>query len=85
MRAAKLWYKHLCDALVGKMGFHKSKIESCLYFRNGLILVFYVNDGIIVSHDDGQVDHAFINALVRACQFDLGVEEDYVGRIPTRS
>jgi hypothetical protein len=77
VRAAKLWYKHLSDALVSKMGFHKSMIDSCLYYRDGLIFVFYVDDGIIVSHDESQIN-AFITEL-RACKFDLGVEEDYAG------
>ena len=77
VRAAKLWYKHLSDALVNKMGFHKSAIDSCLYYRDGLIFVFYVDDGIIVCHDDRQIN-AFIDEL-RACKFDLGVEEDYAG------
>jgi hypothetical protein len=77
VRAAKLWYKHLSDALVSKMGFRKSVIDSCLYYRDGLIFVFYVDDGIIVSHDDRQIN-AFIDEL-RACSFDLGVEEDYAG------
>ena len=77
VRAAKLWYKHLSDALTTKMGFQKSSIDSCLYYRNGLIFVFYVDDGIIVSHDDRQIN-AFIEEL-RACKFDLGVEEDYAG------
>ena len=77
VRAAKLWYKHLSSALVNKMGFTKSTIDSCLYFRDQLVFVFYVDDGIIVSRDDTQAQ-LFINEL-RACHFDLGVEEDYAG------
>ena len=77
IRAAKLWYKHLSNALISKMGFTKSTIDSCLYFRNDLVFVFYVDDGIIVSRDDAQAK-LFIDEL-RACHFDLGVEEDYAG------
>ena len=77
VRAAKLWYKHLSEALVSQMGLTKSSIDSCLYFRDGLVFVFYVDDGIIISHDDAQTQR-FIEEL-RACRFELGVEEDYAG------
>ncbi len=77
VRAAKLWYKHLSQALVSKMGFTKSSIDSCLYFCDGLVFVFYVDDGIIVSHD-GKKTQEFIDEL-RTCCFDLGVEADYAG------
>ena len=77
IRAAKLWYKHLSSALVSKMGFTKSTIDSCLYFRDNLVFVFYVDDGIIVSVNETQTGD-FI-AELRACRFDLGVEDDYAG------
>jgi hypothetical protein len=52
VHAARLWHKHLIAALLTKLGFVKSTIDSCLYFRNGLIFVFYVDDGIIISLTD---------------------------------
>ncbi|KAI2489482.1 hypothetical protein MHU86_25099 [Fragilaria crotonensis] len=77
IRAAKLWYQHLSAALVDKLGFQRSTIDSCLYFRDGLVFAFYVDDGIIVSSDDDKILH-FIDQL-RECRFDLGVEDDYAG------
>ena len=77
IRAAKLWYLHLSAALTSKLGFQRSIIDSCLYFRDGLIFAFYVDDGIIVSADENKIT-TFI-AELRECQFDLGVEDDYAG------
>ena len=77
VRAAKLWYKHLSAALVDKLGFQRSSIDSCLYFRDNLVFAFYVDDGIIISNEDDKV-LAFI-AELRECRFDLGVEDDYAG------
>ena len=77
IRAAKLWYKHLSSALVDKMGFRKSSIDSCLFLRDALIFAFYVDDGIIVSSND-QLIVAFIDEL-RECRINLGVEDDYAG------
>lgn len=77
VRAARLWYKHLTMALLTKMGFVKSTIDSCLYVRDSLIFVFYVDDGIIISLDDDMILR-FI-AELRECKFDLGIEADYAG------
>jgi hypothetical protein len=67
--AARLWYKHLSAALVSKMGFTKSSIDSCLYLRDDLVFVFYVDDGIIVRLDDEKIQN-FI-AELRKWSFDL--------------
>jgi transposase InsO family protein len=77
IRAAKLWYQYLCDALVKKLGFHRSSIDPCLFIRHGLIFAFYVDDGIILSAR--QADSlAFVQEL-RQAGFDLGIEADYAG------
>ncbi|KAI2489167.1 hypothetical protein MHU86_25425 [Fragilaria crotonensis] len=77
IRAAKLWYQHLSAALVDKLGFQLTTIDSYLYFRDGLVFALYVDDGIIVSSDDNKI-LTFIDQL-RECCFDLGVEDDYAG------
>ena len=77
VHAANLWYKHLSAALVEKMGLTWSTIDSCLYFRDGLVFASYVDDGIIVARDVEHIN-AFIEEL-RAFDFDLGIEDDYAG------
>ncbi|KAI2510177.1 hypothetical protein MHU86_4209 [Fragilaria crotonensis] len=77
VRAARLWYKHLTMALLTKLGFVKSEIDSCLYLRDNLIFVFYVDDGIIISPNDDAI-LSFIDEL-RVCGFDLDIEADYAG------
>ena len=37
------------------MDFTKSTINSCLYLCNGLVFVFYVDDGIVVSLDNEKI------------------------------
>ena len=75
IRAAKLCYKHLSSALVSSMGFTRSIINSCIYFRDQIVFAFYVDDGIIVGHGDDSITY-FIDEL-RSCEFDLGVEDAY--------
>ena len=77
VRASKLWYKHLSSCLVDKMKMKKSDIDSCLYYRDDLIFVHYVDDGIIASNEDSNIKD-FIKEL-KGHGFDLGEEEDYAG------
>ena len=77
IRAAKLWYKHLRNILITKLNFTISTVDSCLFIRNNLVFIFYVDDGIIISLSDKLVDD-FIQEL-RLAKLDLGVEADYAG------
>jgi hypothetical protein len=78
VRAAKLWYKHLSNALVGDtMQMQKSVIDSCLYYRDNLTFIHYVDDGIIISNSDEAIER-FITEL-QDLGFDLGKESDYAG------
>jgi hypothetical protein len=65
-------------ALLTKLGFIKSTIDSSLWFRDGLILVFYVDNGIIISLNNVMILH-FIEDLREECKLDLGIEADYAG------
>jgi hypothetical protein len=78
VRAAKLWYKkHLSSALVDKLGMTKSCIDTCLYFRDDLIFVHYVDGGIIACKDEDKIQQFMIE--LQSHGFDLGIEEDYAG------
>ena len=59
------------------MNFKISSIDSCLFFSQGIIFIFYVDNGIIVSDDPKKII-SFIKDL-RQCGLDLGIEEDYAG------
>jgi Reverse transcriptase (RNA-dependent DNA polymerase) len=77
VRASKLWYKHLRDILIHQLKFTISKIDSCLFIRKGIIFIFYVDDGIIISHDSKMIEH-FI-AELQSAGLDFGIEDDYAG------
>ena len=42
--APRLWYLHLFDALVNKLGFVLSKIHPCLLMKDGIMIVVFVDD-----------------------------------------
>jgi hypothetical protein len=56
------WYEKLRDGLKDR-GFKPSKINQCLYMKDGMVILVYVNDCIIVGKDMGE-----INEFVRSMQ-----------------
>jgi hypothetical protein len=45
------WFEHLKDGLV-KRGFWQSLVEPCMFIRENLILLVYVDDCIVICPDD---------------------------------
>jgi hypothetical protein len=46
--AGKTWFDFLRDGLV-KRGWKSSDIDTCLFTKDGIILVVYVDDAILIS------------------------------------
>jgi len=49
------WYKKLRDGLKDR-GFKPSKLDQCLYMKDGMVILVYVNDCIILGKDMGEID-----------------------------
>ena len=49
------WYEKLQDGLKDR-GFNPSKIDQCLYMKDGMVILVYVDDCIIVGKDMGEMD-----------------------------
>ena len=50
-QAGRVWNNHLSQALISKLGFIQIKFDECVFFRKGVILLMYVDDGIILGPD----------------------------------
>ena len=55
-RAANLWYRMLRKSLIDDMGFTCSEMDPCLFVKNNCIVVLYVDDAIIFSKDDAEIE-----------------------------
>jgi len=78
-QAGRVWNQHLHKGLT-EIGFTQSKYEECLYFRNVTILLVYVDDLIIMSHEESDVDKVFHD--IQAAGFDIncvGTLNEYLG------
>jgi hypothetical protein len=83
-QASRVWAQHLTKGLVAR-GFIQSKVDECVYYRGSMILLAYVDDCIIISPSDDDIDD-IIEALKQPTAdtraFDLtdeGELSDYLG------
>ena len=78
-QAGRVWNEYLVDKL-NSIGFKPSLIDDCVFYRDDIIFMVYVDDGIFLGKDDGQ-----LKAVIREIQGtglnieDQGHPADYVG------
>ena len=73
--APRLWYLHLFDALVNKLGFTQSKIDSCILMKDGMMIVVFVDDCAISYRSEA--DYTKFIADLRKLNFELTEEGDF--------
>ena len=78
-QAGWVWNEFLIDKFTS-IGFKASLIDDCVFYRNNIIFMVYVHDGIFLGKDDEQ-----LKAVIQEIQAiglnieDQGHPADYVG------
>ena len=76
--AGATWFNHLTKELT-TMGFKQGLVDPCLFFRNGIVLVIYVDDCLIFTPEKHRAD-AFIKELEKRFTIeDEGDITNYLG------
>ena len=78
-QAGRVWNQYL-DAGLVKIGFVQSDIDPCVYYKGSTIFACYVDNGIFVGPDMGEIDAAI--QVLKGEKFnveDCGTIMDYVG------
>ena len=79
--AGRVWNKYL-DKGLREAGFEVSKVDPCLYYKGGVILLVYIDDCILIGIMDAIIDEA-VHALRSSKQNftieDEGVVGDFLG------
>ena len=57
-QAGRVWNQYLHKGLM-KAGFSQSKVDECVYYREGLVFMVYVDDGIFVAKKQNLIYKAF--------------------------
>ena len=71
--AGRVWNKYL-DKGLQEAGFEPSKVDPCLYYKEGVILLVYVDGCILMGTTDAAIDEA-IHAL-RASKQNFTIEDE---------
>jgi hypothetical protein len=71
-QAGRVWNSFLVDKLLS-IGFITSLIDDCVFFRNDIIFMVYMNNGIFLGSDDAKLQEA-----IKDIQ-DLGLNIEYQG------
>ena len=78
-QAGRIWAEHLKDGLE-KIGFERSQIDECLFYRNSTIFAVYVDDGIFIDKSDKAIDKAIQDLKDAGYNVDdMGTLSDYLG------
>lgn len=76
--AGKTWYEFLRKGLL-KRGWRPSQIDECLFTKDNMILVVYVDDAVLISPTKGMIQRE-IDSLKREYTLtDEGELQDYLG------
>jgi hypothetical protein len=76
--AGRTWSIHLDKGLV-ELGFTRSAIDDCLYYRGRTLFLVYVDDGIIMDPDPSAVDKAMADLASKFDIEDEGAVDEYLG------
>ena len=55
--AGRVWNQHL-DKCLMELGYRKSKIDPCLYYQKGLIMIIYTDNCIMASKESDLLEAA---------------------------
>eukprot|EP00957_Ditylum_brightwellii_P103940 7919757-Ditylum_brightwellii.AAC.1 len=54
-QAGQVWNQYLTQKLLA-IGFKESKVDECVFYRDTIIFICYVNDGIFVGPSSNKID-----------------------------
>ena len=62
-----------------KRGWKQSTIDECLFVKDGLLLILYVDDACIISHDKRKIQSEILSLKKDYDLTDEGELQDYIG------
>jgi hypothetical protein len=67
-QAGRVWNKHLTSGLV-KIGFVQLKVDECVFYRDGVIFIVYVDNGVFFCKSMDKIDQAIL--ALRSSGYDI--------------
>lgn len=73
-QAGRVWYQHLSQKLVEDVGFKKSGVDDCVFYKGNVIYILYTDDSIIAGPSQREIDEVI--QQMKDAKLDLTVEGD---------
>jgi hypothetical protein len=77
-QAGRVWPQYLHGILL-ELGYRPSSVDECVYYRDKLIFLRYIDDGIFASPEDAIIDEAIEELHAHLELTDEGQLSDYLG------
>ena len=79
----RTWYEHLTKGLAER-GWQQSEVDTCLFTKEGILLIVYVDDAILISPNKQLIDREIKSLQQDYDLTDDGELKDYLGTRFTR-
>ena len=76
--AGRTWYLHLKEGLI-KQGWKQSDVDSCLFMKDNIILILYVDDAVLISPDLSRIKTCIYSLQEEFSLTDDRPLHDYLG------
>jgi hypothetical protein len=75
VQAPLYWGNHLRDTLVHQHGFTESQVSPCLYYRDDIIILTYVDDCLFFAKDKSKIDE-LLESIRTQSNLHFTIEDD---------
>lgn len=70
-QAGRVWNRYLVKKLLS-IGFERSKVDDCVFYRSSILFVLYVDDSIIAGSSQKEIDESITD--MKGVDLDLTVK-----------
>jgi len=72
--ASRTWYQYLSRKLIDEVGFVRSEIDECVFYRGNVMYVLYTDDSILAGPDLSEIERAIED--IKRAKLDITIEGD---------
>lgn len=72
--ASRTWYQYLSKKLIEEVGFVRSEIDECVFYRGNVMYVLYTDDSILAGPDLSEIERAIED--IKRAKLDITIEGD---------
>ena len=72
--ASRTWYQYLSKKLIEEVGFVRSEVDECVFYRGNVMYVLYTDDSILAGPELSEIDRAIED--IKKAKLDITIEGD---------